>query len=114
MEKNLEETILTDFRENHVKMIIWEKEEYGDMVATIIFTAGTETGFETFSLIRERLRQRGVRREEEAHQRHQGENQSEEDRPGLTGWCKSKAAGGSCKSLATLGTPVSLGGGWTT
>ena len=68
MEKNLEETILTDFRENHVKMIIWEKEDDGDMVATIIFTAGTETGFETFSLITERLRQRGVRREEEAPQ----------------------------------------------
>ena len=60
MEKNLEETILTDFRENHVKMIIWEKEEYGDMVATIIFTAGTETGFET--PITERLQPRGVRR----------------------------------------------------
>ena len=68
MEKNLEETILTDFRENHVKMIIWEKEEDGDMVATIIFTVGTETGFETFSPITERLQQRGVRREEVAPQ----------------------------------------------
>ena len=90
MEKNLEETILTDttlrrvntgpsnklsqmirqhrtqdcvvmqlnsnavqvnFRESHVKIVIWEKEEEGDMLATIIFTAGTETGGETFSLI---------------------------------------------------------------
>ena len=26
----------------------------------------------------------------------------------MTGWCKSRAAGGGCKSLATRGTPVSL------
>ena len=43
--------VQVNFRENHVKIIIWEKEEYGDMMATIIYTVETETGFETFSLV---------------------------------------------------------------
>ena len=43
--------VQVNFRENHVKIIIWEKEEYGDMMATIIFTVEAETGFETFSLV---------------------------------------------------------------
>ena len=39
-----------NFRENQLKIIIWGEEE-GDMLATIIFTVGSETRAQSFSLM---------------------------------------------------------------
>ena len=43
-------TVQVNFTENHLKIIIWQEEE-GDMLATIIFTVGSETRAQTFSLM---------------------------------------------------------------
>ena len=42
--------VQVNFTENHLKIIIWQEEE-GDMLATIIFTVGSETRAQSFSLM---------------------------------------------------------------
>ena len=44
--------IQVNFSESHQKAIIWEGED-GEMFATVIFTVGTETRAQTWSLVRD-------------------------------------------------------------